>query len=216
MNQTRPTLRFTCAAACVLASAIALAGRPLTVDDANVNEAGHGQLEAWTARGAGSAAYHLAPAYAPIEGLELGALLARDTKAATTLGALQAKWLVTPAKENGCNSGAVLGWSHTSGEPHTAYLNGLITCNRAEWGSTHVNLGVSKAEGASRVVSWGIAHERQWGDVTPNIEWFGSQGTKPALQMGLRGNITSNLQLDGSVGRRGDATLYTLGTKLQF
>jgi hypothetical protein len=216
MNQTRPALRFTLAAACALASAIAVAGRPLAVDDANVNEAGHGQLEAWTARGAGSAAYNLAPAYAPIDGLELGALLTRDTRAATTLGALQAKWLVTPAKENGCNNGVVLGWSHTSGEPHTAYLNGLLSCNRAERGSTHVNLGVSKAEGASRIVSWGIAHERQWGGVTPNIEWFGGQGSKPAIQVGARGNIAGNLQLDGSVGRRGGAMLYTLGTKLQF
>ena len=51
-------------------------GRPLTVDDANVNEPGHAQLEAWVARAGGSTVYNVAPAYAPVDGLEIGALLA--------------------------------------------------------------------------------------------------------------------------------------------
>lgn len=74
--------------------------------------------------------YNLAPSYVPIERFQLGALLARDTSASMTLSGLQAKWIITPKQENGCNTGAV--------------------------------------------------------------------------------------QLDGSVGRRGGASLYTLGTKLQF
>lgn len=215
MNQPRHRSGLILAAA-ALSSITALAGRPLAVDDANVDDAGHGHVEAWAARAPGSAAYHLAPAYSPIDGLELAALLARDTRAATTLSGLQAKWRITPSRENGCNAGATLGWLHESGAPHTASLTGLFTCHLAQRGSVHLNLGVSKAGGTPSSLAWGVAYERQFKGVTPNIEWFGGQGSKPTVQAGLRGNIARNLQLDGSVGRRDGAMLYTLGTKLQF
>lgn len=195
---------------------VASAGRPLVVDDANVNEAGHGQLEAWAARAPGSTSYNLAPAYAPIDGLEIGALLARDTKADLTLSALQAKWRITPSQEDGCNAGAVLGIAHARGAPNTAYLNGLFTCNKPAWGSVHLNVGVSKPRGEREALGWGVAYEREIGGVTPHVEWFGSDGAKPTFQVGLRGNITQRIQLDGSVGRSNGATLYTLGTKFQF
>lgn len=103
-----------------LSCGAALAGRPLVVDDANVNDPGHGQLEAWVSRTRGDrSAYNLAPAYAPIENLELGALLTRDTQARETLGALQAKWRITPGQDRGCNLGAVLGVAHAPGTPNT-------------------------------------------------------------------------------------------------
>lgn len=193
-----------------------MGGRPLVVDDANVNEAGHGQLEAWVARAPGATVFNLAPAYAPIEGLEIGALLARDRDAHVTSSALQAKWRITPSQDNGCNFGAVLGVAHTPGDPNIGYLNGLLTCNKPEMGSAHLNLGVSKARRSPRSVGWGIAYEREVMGVTPHVEWFGAEGVKPTIQVGLRGNIAANIQLDGSVGRSGGVTLYTLGTKFQF
>jgi hypothetical protein len=49
----------------------AFAGRPLLVDDANTNEAGHGHLESWFDKE--NNALSFSPAYAPIEELELGA-----------------------------------------------------------------------------------------------------------------------------------------------
>lgn len=194
-----------------------MAGRPLVVDDANVNEAGHGQLEAWVARAQGAKnVYNLAPAFAPIDGLEIGALLARDTNAPETLSALQAKWRITPSQENGCNFGAVLGVAHAPGTRNTGYLNGLFTCNHPELGSAHLNLGAAKARGSSKTLTWGIAYEREVMGVTPHVEWFGNEGAKPTMQVGLRGNIAKNVQLDGSVGRSDGVTLYTLGAKYQF
>lgn len=212
----RAAVRLFPAAACALLCTAAWAGRPLTVDDANVDDAGHGHVEAWAARAPGAKAYNLAPAYAPVDGVELGALLARDTAAATSLRGLQAKWRITPSQENGCNAGAVLGWSRETASPHTASLNGLLTCRSAQRGNVHMNLGAMKAAGTTARANWGVAFERDLESVTPSIEWFGGQGAKRTLQAGLRGNIASNLQLDGSVGRRGRAMLYTLGTKLQF
>ena len=217
MNQVR------CAPVCLalvalsaLCSLPAGAGRPLTVDDADTDAAGHGHLEAWAARAPGARQYNLAPAYAPTDGVELGALLARDSAASMTLSGLQAKWRITPKQENGCNAGAVLGWSRATGTPDAVSLNGLLSCHHARRGSVHTNLGATKAGSTAASVNWGVAYERDLKHMTPSIEWFGNQGAKPTLQVGLRGNIASSLQLDGSVGRRNRSTLYSLGTKLQF
>lgn len=212
----RAALRLTLAAGSGLFAIAALAGRPLTVDDADVEKPGRGHIEAWAARAPGSTVYNLAPAYAPIEGLELGALLARDTSASMTLSGVQAKWLITPKQDNGCNTSGVLGWSHAIGTHNTASLNGLLSCNGVQRGSVHLNLGASKASSTAASLNWGVAYEREVGGVTPSIEWFGNQGAKPTVQAGLRGNIARNLQLDGSIGRRGGATLYSLGTERQF
>jgi hypothetical protein len=186
------------------------------VDDANTDEAGHGHVEAWLAREPGSTVYNLAPAYSPIDGLEFGAQLARDTSALVTLKTLQAKWRITPRQEHGCNAGAVLGWSRATAAPDAVSLNGLLTCNRAGQGSVHANLGGTQAGSTRATVNWGVAYEHDLKVVTPSIEWFGEQRSKPTLQAGLRGNLAKSLQLDGSVGRRGGARLYSLGTKLQF
>lgn len=194
----------------------ALAGRPLMVDDANVNEAGHGQLEAWIARTGGSTVYNLAPAYAPLDGLEIGALLAHERNSSINVNALQAKWRLTPSKEDGCNFAAVAGFSHASSEGNTAYLNGLITCNQPALGSAHLNLGVGKARRAPSSLGWGVAYEKEIMGVTPHLEWFGAERAKPTVQVGLRGNVAPNLQLDGSLGRSAGVTLYTLGAKLTF
>ena len=216
MNRNPPAALRLALAASVLFPIGALAGRPLTVDDANVDDAGRGHIEAWVAREPGSRTYNLAPAYAPIDGLEIGALLARDTAASTSLRGLQAKWRITPAQQNGCNAGAVLGWSRATATPDAMSLDGLLSCHHAQRGSLHGNLGAAKAGSAAASVKWGVAYERELKAVTPSIEWFGTQGTKPTLQAGLRGNIASSLQLDGSVGRRNRSTLYSFGTKLQF
>jgi hypothetical protein len=200
-----------------LASGPALAGRPLVVDDANTNDKGAGHLETWVTRADGVTVYSVAPAYAPIDGLELGGLLARENSTSTTLSALQAKWRITPSQEKGCNFGAVLGTSHvSSGGGNATYLNGLMTCNTGGAGSLHFNLGAVKPSGASAENAWGAAYEREFGSVTPHIEWFGSEGVKPTLQAGARGEIAKGIQLDGSAGRTDGINVYTLGLKFQF
>ncbi len=51
----------------------AQAGRPLAVDDANVNEKGAGHVEVWVARdGEKNDIWNVAPAFAPVEGVEVG------------------------------------------------------------------------------------------------------------------------------------------------
>ncbi|WP_332813622.1 hypothetical protein [Ramlibacter sp.] len=211
------SLRHLLLVACVAGSTVgAHAGRPLAVDDANVNEPGRGQLETWVAGSEGARLFNVAPAYAPIRGLELGALLAQDSVARQTLTAVQAKWQATPSASSGCNAGLVAGASRASGDGSAAYLNGLLTCNSEPLGSFHFNLGASKPRHEPAAPTWGVAYEREIGHVTPHIEWFGARHTRPTLQAGLRGLVAPLVQLDGSVGRGGDQTLFTIGLKYQF
>ena len=83
----------------LLGSTASWAGRPLSVDDANVNESGAGHVEMWVSREAAKGnLYNIAPAYAVADGVEIGALLSRDSAAQETLTALQAKWRITASQ----------------------------------------------------------------------------------------------------------------------
>ena len=180
------------------------AGRPLSVDDANTNDKGAGHLETWVTRESGKTnTVNFAPAFAPVEGLELGALFSKDTTNRTNLTALQAKWRITPAQEKACNAAAVLGALHEShGGGNATYLNGIYSCNGNAFGNVHLNLGLVKAQGTSAHLSWGVALEREMGTVTPHIELFGiDDGSKPTLQIGARTQLSKTIQLDGTIGR---------------
>ena len=195
----------------------AYAGRPLTVDDANVDDKGQGHVEAWYARQPGHAhTWTVAPAYAPVDGMELGGTVARDSTAGATTSAVQAKWRFTASQKSGCNVGAVLGALHTSGGVgNSPYFNGLATCN-STWGSTHFNLGALRAPGGPTLGTWGIAHERGFGGVTAHVEAFGQRLSKPTFQVGARMDVAPGVQVDGNVGRTNGETLVSVGLKYSF
>lgn len=214
LRRIRPLLVATLLATLIPA---AWAGRPLAVDDANVNDTGHGHVELWAARAPGSTVFNLAPAYAPVDGLEFSGQLSRERGGSATSSAVQAKWRITPSQDNGCNVGVVLGVAHVSnGGGNAAYLNGLASCNDDSFGSVHFNLGGVKPNGGSATATWGVAIEKAFGPVTPHIEWFGAQHIRPTLAAGLRGDVAKGIQLDGSIGHSGSETLYTLGMKFSF
>ena len=146
------------------------AGRPLTVDDANVNEVGEGHVEGWWTRAPnGSRSWTLAPAYAPVQGVELGAGIAREQKTGLETLNVQAKFRITESQENGCNGGAVLGAVRTTGETSKGYVNALFTCNHARLGSLHTNLGALDFSSRQRVSTWGVAWERAYGEITAHV-----------------------------------------------
>lgn len=193
------------------------AGRPLTVDDASVNDVGQGHVEGWWTRATdGSRSWTIAPAYAPTQNIELGAGLAREQKTGLETLNVQAKFRITPSQDDGCNVGAVLGAARTTGETSKGYVNALLTCNHAKLGSLHTNLGALDFSSSQRIGTWGLAWERAYGDVTAHIEVYGQQHDKPTWATGLRTNILPKLQLDGSVGRQAGQNLVTLGTKWMF
>lgn len=208
--------RAVCAAAALTASFSALAGRPLTVDDANVDDAGEAHVEAWYARQPGKTnTWTVAPAIGLGSGLELDGSASRDTTSSLTTTAVQLKWRITPSQENGCNLGAVAGVSHTQGNSNMPYVNGLFTCNGG-FGSLHLNAGANRVSGGPTLGTWGVAFEHELGAFTAHVETFGQRHSAPTLQVGLRTEIAKGWQLDGTVGRLQRDTLYSLGFKRSF
>ena len=193
------------------------AGRPLSVDDANVNDVGEGHVEGWWTRGpSGARSWTIAPAYSPVQNVELGTGLARDPKTRLETLNVQAKFRITPSQENGCNAGAVIGTARTTGDVSKGYVNALFSCNHARLGSLHTNLGALDFSNTQRIGTWGLAWERAYGDITAHVEVYGQQHDKPTWATGLRTHILPKIQLDGSVGRQAGQNLVTIGTKWMF
>jgi hypothetical protein len=210
----RPTRPLFLALVAALASDYCLAGRPLSVDDANVNEVGAGHVEAWTSHAAGSNSWTVAPAYGLSEGLEIAAALARDSANQVNSSSLQAKFRLTESRKDGCNVGATVAMSH-AGSATTPTLNGILSCN-SEAGAVHLNLGATRPAEGSTLRTWGLAYEREFGVITAHVEYFGEQQSRPTAQFGLRREVLKNIQLDGTLGRTGGASVYSLGTKFMF
>jgi hypothetical protein len=220
--------RSRAAAGAALAAAVclwaqpSLAGRPLTVDDANVNDVGVGHIEAWAERQAdGSRLWTVAPAYGLANGVEIGASAARDATNRLNTLALQAKFRLTPSQPDGCNLGAVIGIAQTRGggddgaNVNTPYVNGLFTCNTPA-GALHLNLGANRPTGSATLTTWGVAFERELGAVTAHVEYFGQTGSSPTFQVGARTEVAKNIQLDATVGRNHTTTVFSLGVKVGF
>lgn len=193
------------------------AGRPLSVDDANLNDVGAGHVEAWYARMSGKVnTGNVAPAYSPIKNVELSAVLSRDSSDNITASSIQGKWRITPSNPEGCNVGMSFGVTHQSkGGGNAPYLNGLASCNH-KGGALHFNLGVSQRDGARSRANWGVAYERELGPATAHIEVFGQESGKPTAQVGLRKDIVQGLQIDGTVGRFDGDAGFSVGLKKSF
>ncbi|HSV51453.1 MAG TPA: hypothetical protein VLJ57_05010 [Burkholderiaceae bacterium] len=197
------------------------AGRPITVDDANVNEPGASHVEAWGARDPGGIrTWTIAPAHGVHEALELGASLTRDTGNRLLTTAIQAKLLFSASRPDGCNTGAVFGLAHTraSGADsggNTPYLNGLLSCNRDAL-AFHANLGANRPTGGPVLPTWGLALERALGAVTLHAESFGQRHAKPVFQVGARTELAKDVQLDATLGRHNRKAVYSAGLKFGF
>lgn len=210
--------------ACCTAIVLALsnpsvqAGRPLTVDDANVNDKGAGHVEIWVARDSEKInTWNVAPAFAPVDGVEIGVSYAKARKTGTAEQAIQAKWRITPSQDNGCNVASTLGTMHKKNVGNSPYLVGILTCNSA-LGAIHVNVTRHNPKDEKSFNSWGVAFERPMGTVTPHIEAFADQGQKANVQLGAKTEIAEGLQLDATIGRdrQNRANVFSLGIKQAF
>jgi hypothetical protein len=210
-------LRLAAVVLLCLASVPAWAGRPLTVDDANVAEVGGGQVESWYARPAGrDRLWTSTLGVGVLDWLELGVGVERNFSVPETSTAVQAKMRLTPSVEGGCNLGAVVGRQHLHREGGDAtYANGIVTCN-LDGGPLHLNLGAHRPDGGGTHALWGVAKEFDLGAVTAHVEAFGQQHGKPTLQFGLRREIVKNLQIDGTLGRSDRKAVFSVGLRVGF
>jgi hypothetical protein len=194
-----------------------LAGRPLSVDDANVSEVGAGHVEAWYARQSGyTNVWTVAPAYGIAKGIEIGMAVARDATNDSSTNTLQAKFQLTSSLKDGCNIGASVGASQANdGLENTPFVNGLVTCNTG-YGSVHVNVGSNSPPQGPSLGTWGFAVERELGSFTAHGEVFGQEKNSPTVQVGLRTEVVKNIILDGTAGRANGESVLSLGLKFQF
>ena len=202
-----------------LAAGTSLAGRPLAVDDANVNDVGAGHVEAYYQRLPGNVnAWTVSPAYGLVEGVEIAAAFNRDTSAEVNTTSIQVKLRLTESKKTGCNLATSLGFAQTNGAGagSSSFVNGLMTCNMDESGAVHLNLGLVNPPSGPATGVWGLAYEREFGAFTGHVEVFGAENALPTVQVGLRTMLTKRLQLDGSLGRTNDEAVYSMGFKFLF
>lgn len=202
-----------------LASTYSFAGRPLTVDDADVNEKGAGHVETFYQRGSGGThSWTISPAYGIFDGVEIAAAFNRDNTADVNTTSIQAKIRLTDSKKDGCNFATSFGLSQTNipDEGSSQFISGLMSCNMHEKVSVHLNLGLVRPPVGTRVGNWGIAYEREFGAMTGHVEFFGQENAQPTAQLGLRSMITKAIQLDGTVGSTNGEPVYSVGLKFVF
>jgi hypothetical protein len=175
-------------------------------------------VEVWVARDSNKVdTWNIAPAFAPVEGVEIGVSYAKARKNGNAEQAIQAKWRITPSQENGCNVASTLGSVHEKSVGSSPYLVGILSCNSA-LGSVHVNLTRHRPKDEKNYNSWGVAFERAMGSVTPHVEIFGDEGGKPTVQFGAKTEIAEGLQLDATAGRdrQNRANVFSMGLKYSF
>jgi hypothetical protein len=194
-----------------------LAGRPLAVDDANVDDVGAGHVEMWYARQPGyTNVWTVSPAYGIARGIEIDLLVARDATNDTSTNTLQAKFRFTPTLKDGCNVGASVGASQANnGVENTPFFNGLLSCNGGV-GSVHLNLGSNSPPKGPSLGTWGLAVERELGAFTLHAETFGQENGSPTVQLGLRTELVKNVQIDGTAGRVNGESVLSVGLKFLF
>lgn len=187
----------------------------MLVDDANVNDAGAGHVEAWHERLPGGAnAWTVAPAYAPWKAVELSVSQARSASWARDMRRLQAKIQLAAPRDNGCHPAIALG-AFSGDEPSTRFATAILSCDIAP-GALHLNLGASRARQGATLPAYGAAWEQGLGTFMGHVEWLGQRNGPSTVALGLRRDIVKQLQLDASVGRSAGQTLHSVGLKAQF
>jgi hypothetical protein len=155
--------------------------------------------------------------FAPIEGLELGAAIAKSNSSGETSYSLQLKKLFTSPQENGCNTGGTLGRTSVQNDnAYTLYGWGILSCQSAQWGTVHLNLGWIKERYGSSQQLTGFAFEYPLENFTPHAEWLRLEGEKNTMAIGARTELFKDVQLDGSYRVQDGQNYWTLGVKWQF
>lgn len=182
----------------VLACGVALdamAGRPLTTEDASTLEAGACQVEAWVDRSRVSTDSWLIPA-CNLGGVELqagGARSRSDGISGTSHLIAQAKVAFRSVDDQPWGVGLVLGAvRHPQRESKRGwgdpYATVPVSFRLGEESLVHVNAGWSRNRSEKRdVTTWGVAFERSLSDRwTAVAEAFGENASRPFLRVGGR------------------------------
>ena len=193
------------------------AGRPLTVDDANVNDTGVAHVETFWSRAAdGSRSFTIAPTYSPLPGLDLIAQDVRTFSGGAHSQTLQAKMQVTSPKDNSCHFAWVVGATQwQKGDGQKSFVSANSSCDMGV-GALHASVVSSRDAAGRDTPSLGVAWEQSFGAWTGHIESVAQRAAKPMVGIGARTDVMPGFQLDGTLGRVGGKAMFSLGTKITF
>jgi hypothetical protein len=220
------------ACACLLACAAipALAGRPMTVEDAAIVDPGQCQLETYAQHAPESNLneYWATPA-CNIGGsweLAAGAAWMEDQIRTTHYGRLQAKTVFRPLMAGGWGIGLVLANQFRAGRGLDGELSANVPLSfslRDDSILLHLNAGLLRAVRAPRRIdtTWGVGAEFKLNERhSLTAEAYGQQRYGTRYQFGYaHALIPDHLQIDATWGRRlargGKEPVLTLGLVLQ-
>jgi len=193
------------------------AGRPLTVDDANVNDTGVAHVETFWSRAAdGSRSFTIAPTYSPLPGLDLIAQDVRTFSGGAHSQTLQAKMQITSPKDNSCHFAWVVGATQwQKGDGQKSFVSANSSCDMG-MGALHASLVSSRDAVGSDTPSFGVAWEQSFGAWTGYLESVAQRAAKPMVGIGARTDVMPGFQVDGTLGRVGGKAMFSLGTKITF
>ena len=198
------------AAALALSPALALAGRPLTTEDATTREDGTCQIEAWVDRTrANTTGLFTVPACA-IAGVEFQAGIARERaggRLQTVSEFVQAKHAFRDIDDGAWGAGLVVGMARFPqreaktgwGDP---FATAIVSVGLAEDRETrpllHLNLGTTRVGDERRsLTTWGVAVEKPVAErLTVLAEAFGENRNRAFLRAGGRFTVFEGLDAD--------------------
>lgn len=198
------------AAAIALFPALALAGRPLSTEDAATREDGTCQIEAWADRTRANTTGLFAVPACAVAGVEFQAGVAReraDGRTRTVSEFVQAKHAFRSIDEGAWGAGLVVGMARFPqretkagwGDPFaTAIASVGLAEDRETRPLLHVNLGTARIgdEGRS-ITTWGLAIEKPLTErLTVLAEAFGENRNRAFLRAGGRYTVIEGLDAD--------------------
>jgi len=200
-----------------LLSVSAQAGRPLSVDDANVNDTGVAHVETFWSRAAdGSRSFTIAPTFSPLPGLDLIAQDVRTFSGGAHSQTLQAKMQVTSPKDNSCHFAWVVGATQwQKGDGQKSFVSANSSCDMGV-GALHASVVSSRDAVGRDTPGFGVAWEQSFGAWTGHIESIAQRAAKPMVGIGARTDVMPGFQVDGTFGRVGGKAMFSLGTKSLF
>lgn len=209
-----------------LCSTLALAERPMAVDDAGALERGGAKLEFGWSRDDAVRGYEGAAGFAPVDNVEVelgfGRGKDRDADPDARIRAVGAalKW-VPVQSETGLSAGLKYEYGRErvggEGSSRVDALAGLATWAFEQGPRLHANLGRELARDDEDADFWGLGLELPLtAQLDFVVETFGEEHSGPDRQAGLRYTLAEGVKISGAIGRGNDRKLANVGVAWEF
>lgn len=194
------------------------AGRPMLVDDADVDEAGSAHIEAWMERQRHAAGHLLvlSPAAVIAPRVEVAASWTRERPGGSDAWGVQVKMQSSAGKPGECRNALLLGLGRAAADRRaTPALTAIASCDVGA-GALHLNASALHSPDSRLQPGAGAAWEQPLGPVVGHLEWLVRHKSKPIAAAGVRYSLMENWQIDGSVARSDGKLAWTGGIKYGF